>query len=58
MRLADSVEKVFPDARARRAADAVVDAMDTSLSMRDFLDAWEAKYFEVAGSSPVRRPRR
>lgn len=58
MRIADSVEKVFPDTRARRAADAAVDAMDTSLPMRDFLDVWEAKYFEVAGSSPVRRPQR
>lgn len=49
-----AVEDLFPNARARKAADAAVDQLDPQLPMTAFLDAWEAAYFEVAGRSPFR----
>jgi len=50
-----TVEERFPNARARQAADEAIDALDPKLPMVAFLDAWEAAYFKVAGSSPFRQ---
>lgn len=53
----ETVEQAFPDPRGRRAGDAAVDAMPGTASMNDHLDAYEAAYFAVVGSSPF-RPRK
>ena len=50
-----TVEKLFPNARARAAADAAIESLDPKLPMSAYLDAWEAAYFAVAKSSPFRR---
>lgn len=49
-----AVEELFPNARARKAADDAIDKLDPQLPMTAYLDAWEAAYFEVAGRSPFR----
>ncbi len=49
-----SVEELFPNARARKAADDAIDKLDVSLPMHVYLDTWEATYFAVAGRSPFR----
>jgi hypothetical protein len=51
-----TVEELFPNARARVAADAAIDKLDVSLPMHVFLDTWEAAYFAVAKKSPFREP--
>lgn len=51
---AQPFNKVFTDARARDAADAVVMRMSDDLPMHAFIDAWEQAYFNVAGKSPMR----
>lgn len=49
-----AVEDLFPNTRARKAADDAIDKLDPQLPMTVFLDTWEAAYFEVAGRSPFR----
>lgn len=49
-----SVDELFPNARARKAADDAIDQLDPKLSMTAFLDAWEAAYFASCGRSPFR----
>lgn len=49
-----TVEKLFPNARARAAADEAIDALDVKEPMTSYLDVWEAAYFEIAGKSPLR----
>ncbi|HTQ42470.1 MAG TPA: hypothetical protein VMI75_06895 [Polyangiaceae bacterium] len=51
-----SVEDVFPNARARQAADEAIGKLDPKETMTKFLDTWEAAYFAVAGCSPFRKP--
>lgn len=53
-----TVESLFPNASARRAADKAIDALTVSLPMSAFLDAWEAAYFENAKVSPFRKKAR
>jgi hypothetical protein len=50
-----TVAKLFPNARARVAADAAIVRLDPKLPMSVYLDTWEAAYFAVAKSSPFRR---
>jgi hypothetical protein len=50
-----TVEEVFPNAKARQAADEAIDALDPKEAMTTFLDTWEAAYFAVAGKSPFRK---
>jgi hypothetical protein len=52
-----SVEEVFPNARARKAADEAIDKLDPKLPMTAFLDAWEAAYLASCGKSPFRNSR-
>lgn len=49
-----TVEELFPNAAARRAADDAIDKLDVTLPMHVFLDAWEAAYFQIAKKSPFR----
>lgn len=49
-----TVEELFPNARARKAADDAIDKLDVSLPMHVFLDTWEAAYFAVTKKSPFR----
>jgi len=49
-----TIEELFPNARARKAADDAIDRLDISLPMHVYLDAWEASYYAVAGKSPFR----
>jgi hypothetical protein len=49
-----SVEELFPNARARKAADDAIDKLDPKLPMTAFLDRWEAEYFATCGRSPFR----
>jgi hypothetical protein len=49
-----TVEKLYPNARARRAADEAIDQLDPKLPMTAFLDAWDQAYFDVAKESPFR----
>ncbi len=51
-----TVEEVFPNAAARRAADDAIDKLDPKLPMTAYLDAWESAYFEIAKKSPFREP--
>ena len=51
-----TVEEKFPNARARAAADAAIDALGVDEPMHVYLDAWEAAYFAVAKRSPFRSP--
>jgi hypothetical protein len=50
-----TVEEVFPNARARQAADEAIDKLDPKEPMTTFLDTWETAYFAVAGRSPFRK---
>jgi len=49
-----TVEELFPNSRARKAADDAIDKLDVSLPMHVYLDTWEQKYWEIAGCSPFR----
>ncbi len=49
-----TVEELFPNARARKAADDAIDKLDVSLPMHVYLDTWEAAYYAAAGQSPFR----
>jgi len=49
-----TIEELFPNARARKAADDVIDRLDVSLPMHVYLDTWESEYYAVAGKSPFR----
>lgn len=57
VRASAPVEKLFPNAAGRAAADEAIDALPTTLSMQDYLDAWEQAYFDKTKKSPLRRPR-
>jgi len=50
-----TVEELFPNAAARKAADDAIDRLDPKLPMTAFLDAWEAAYFGIAKKSPFRK---
>lgn len=54
VRKGDPVGKLFPHAGARAAADEAVDVLPVTSTMAEYLDAWENRYFEVAGDSPFR----
>jgi hypothetical protein len=43
--------KHFPTVHARKKADEAMDALDVSLPMSAFLDAWIAAYFAAGGKS-------
>lgn len=47
-----TVEQKFPDPKARRAADEVVDKMSNDLPMSDFLAAWVDAYYEATHTLP------
>lgn len=49
-----TLEQLFPNVAARRAADASIDRLDVTKSMNEYLDTWECAYFTVAQSSPFR----
>lgn len=49
------VEDLFPSSFGRKKADESIDALDPSLSMTAFLDAWEQAYFDAVGASPFRK---
>ena len=49
-----TIEQLFPNARARAAADEAIDALDVSRPMHVYLDTWEAAYYAVAKRSPFR----
>lgn len=50
----ETVEKRFPNARARAAADAAIEGLDAKLPMTVFLDTWIVKYAEVTGVDPMK----
>jgi hypothetical protein len=51
-----TVEELFPNARARKAADEAIDLLDPSLPMTTFLDCWENAYHVASGGkSPFRK---
>jgi hypothetical protein len=52
---ADAVEKRFPNAAARKAADEAIVALGPREDMRAYIDVWEAAYHEVAKKSPWRK---
>ena len=54
VRSTDSVEKLFPNAAGRKAADEAIDALPVTLTMSAFMEAWETAYFERVGKSPLR----
>lgn len=54
VRSTDSVEKLFPNAAGRKAADEAIDALPVTLSMSEFMTAWETAYWERCGKSPLR----
>jgi hypothetical protein len=45
------MRRVFPDERARAAADAAIDELDVSESMATFLDAWVMAYVGAGGKT-------
>lgn len=49
-----TVEEMFPNARARQAADEAIDSLDPKEPMTKFLDTWIVKYAEVAGIDPLK----
>lgn len=55
MKRTSTIEKLFPCARARDAADKAVDALPVTATMAEHLDAWEQAYFDIAGKSPFRK---
>jgi hypothetical protein len=46
--------KHFPSAHARDVADKAVDALDPSLPMTAFLDAWLAAYLAAGGKTRLK----
>jgi hypothetical protein len=49
-----TIEELFPNARARLAADEAIDKLAVTEPMNAYLDQWEAIYFSVAKHSPFR----
>jgi len=49
-----TIEELFPNARARQAADDAIDKLDVQAPMHVYLDSWEAAYFAIAKTSPFR----
>jgi hypothetical protein len=45
------MRRVFPDERARAAADAAIDELDVFESMATFLDAWVRAYVGAGGKT-------
>lgn len=56
VRASDPVEKLFPNAAGRKAADEAIDALPVTLSMADYMMAWEQAYYDRVGKSPLRGP--
>jgi hypothetical protein len=50
-----TIERLFPNAAGRAAADAIVDAIPVTATMSEFLDAWEGAYWVNTGVSPFRK---
>jgi hypothetical protein len=49
------VDALYPDPKGRRAADAIVDELPMTTTLQEAVDAWEAEYHRVTGSSPWRK---
>jgi hypothetical protein len=49
-----TVEQLYPNAKARRKADEAIDKLDAKLPMTVFLDAWDQAYVDAGGQSPFR----
>jgi hypothetical protein len=47
-----TVEEIFPNTRARQAADEAIDKLDPKETMTTFLDTWHAAYVAAGGRSP------
>lgn len=48
-----SVEQVFPDPKARRAADAAIDKLDVHEPMTTWIDTWIAEYVAAGGKTTI-----
>lgn len=46
-----SVEQRFPDPKARRAADAAINMIDTHETMKVYIDVWIAAYIAAGGKT-------
>ena len=55
---AEAFERRYPSARARAAADAVIDALPMSTTLGEAADAWHAAYVAEIGVDPYRSPAR
>ncbi len=44
-----TVESRYPDQKARRKADLVIERMDNEVLMSQYLRAWEAAYIAAGG---------
>lgn len=52
-----TLEALYPNARARRAADAAIDALPTtSTTLAAALDIYDEAYVQAGGKSPWRKP--
>ena len=49
-----TIEELFPNVRARQAADDAIDKLDVQEPMHVYLDTWESAYYAVARKSPFR----
>lgn len=50
-----TLEQIYPDPKARRAADAVTDAMTIDLPMSEFTARWNDAYVAAGGRIVLRR---
>lgn len=55
MKQTQTIEQIFPDPKGRRAADALIDLLPLTTSLRDAMQMWEQTYFNRTGSSPFRK---
>jgi len=49
-----TLEQLFPSPAGRKAADEAIDKLPVTLTMSEYMEAWETAYFEATGHSPFR----